>query len=201
MPWPSNSEFEIVFGNASLRLKGWNVLTVAVLMVSATQLYVTSYDHAHELLDAKLHGHMESSLKRREPTILRLTKDYNALCRQIGALIRQRKAPAGAVPPQEIIREGLFKLDVDDEIWQDAGLNDDFEQPPLWLSDEGVQQGIRHLLERDRCEEEVVRLVRERRALQEWLQEEWEVNRIARGHACEFVLLHPFRLLKFCDRP
>jgi hypothetical protein len=122
---------------------------------------------------------VEGSLKRREPTILRLAKDYNDLCHQIAALIRQNKAPAGAVSPQEIVREGLFKLDVDDEIWQDVGLDDDFGCPPLWLSDESVRQGIQYLLERDRCEEEEVRLVRERRALQEWLQEEWQVNQTA----------------------
>jgi hypothetical protein len=143
---------------------------------------------AHELPDMKLHGHIEGSLKRREPTILRLSKDYNDLCRQLSTLIRRRKAPTGAVPPREIIREGLFMLDVDDEIWQDAGLDDDFEQPPMWLSNEGVRQGIRYLLERDRCQEEEVRLSRERRALQEWLQEEWQVNQIARRHGSEFNL-------------
>jgi hypothetical protein len=143
---------------------------------------------AHKLPDTKLHGHVEGSLKRREPTILRLAKEYNDLCRQINTLIRQRKAPARAVPPQEIVREGLFKLDIDDEIWQDVGLDDDFKQPPMWLSNEGVRQGIRHLLERDRCEEEQVRLARERRALQEWFQEEWQVNQTAREHAGAYNL-------------
>ena len=47
---------------------------------------------------------------------------------------------------------------------------------PLWLRDEGVRQGIQNLLELDRCKEEELRLIRERRALQEWLLEEWEVN-------------------------
>ena len=132
---------------------------------------------------------MEGSLKRREPTILRLAKDYNDLCHQIAVLIRQNKAPAGAVPPQEIVREGLFKLDVDDEIWQDVGLDDEFGCPPLWLSDERVRQGIQYLLERDRCEEEEVRLVRERRALQEWLQEEWQVNQTAHTLAGQLFIL------------
>jgi hypothetical protein len=92
-------------------------------------------------------------------------------------LIKQRKAPAGAVQPQEIAREGLFKLDVDDAIWQDVGLGEDnYGIMPLWLSDERVRQGIRSLLELDRCKEEEHRLIRERRALQEWLLEEWEVN-------------------------
>jgi hypothetical protein len=92
-------------------------------------------------------------------------------------MIRQRKAPAGAVQPQEIAREGLFKLDVDDDIWQDVGLGEENHGiMPLWLSDERVRQGIQSLLELDRCKEEEHRLMRERRALQEWLLEEWEVN-------------------------
>ena len=119
-------------------------------------------------------------MKHRDPTIMRLTKNYNDLCRQLALLIRQRKAPAGAIQPQEIPREGLFKLDVDDEIWQDAGLNDDhYGIAPLWLSDERVRHGIRNLLEFDRSKEEEVRLCRERCALQEWALEEWKVIKIA----------------------
>jgi hypothetical protein len=36
------------------------------------------------------------------------------------------------------------------------------------------------MLDVDHCEEEEVRLIRERRALQEWMQEEWNVNVEAR---------------------
>jgi hypothetical protein len=99
-------------------------------------------------------------------------------------LIKQRRAPGGAISPLEIPQEGLFKLDVDDDIWQDAGLNDDNNGSALlWLSDERVRQGIRNLLELDRCKEEEVRLRRERCALQEWSLEEWNVNDIARRAA------------------
>jgi hypothetical protein len=47
------------------------------------------------------------------------------------------------------------------------------------LSDERVREGIKLLLEHDRCEEEEVRLIRERRAMQEWMQEEWDINAAA----------------------
>lgn len=107
------------------------------------------------LLDAKLRKHAESSLKRREPAILTLTKNYNDLCRQLKSLISQRKAPVGAILPIEIPREGLFKLDVDDDIWQDVGLNDVQHGPaPLWLTNERVRQGIKSMLLLDRCKEE-----------------------------------------------
>jgi len=92
-------------------------------------------------------------------------------------LIRQGKAPLGAIRPLDIPHEGIFKLDVDDEIWQDVGLDEESDgAPPLWLSDEGIRLGITKLLDLDRCEEEEMRLIRERRALQQWMLEEWKVN-------------------------
>ena len=60
--------------------------------------------------------------------------------------------PPGAVSPQIIAWEGLFKLDVDNDIWWDVGLKDDDHQdiaPVHWLSDEKVCQGILAILELD----------------------------------------------------
>jgi len=74
--------------------------------------------------------------------------------------------------------ETLFKLDVDDDIWQDVGSTDDIDtlnSIPPWLGDENVRQGIKALLELDRCEEEERRLAAERIALQQWMKEEWLV--------------------------
>ncbi|KAI5988459.1 hypothetical protein F5J12DRAFT_898192 [Pisolithus orientalis] len=68
----------------------------------------------------------------------------------------------------------MFKLDVDDEIWQDIGLGDDSDRLlPPWLADEKVHSGIRSLLELRCCEEEERCLLQERRALTEWFSEEW----------------------------
>ncbi|KAG6862870.1 hypothetical protein C0991_009696, partial [Blastosporella zonata] len=52
-------------------------------------------------------------------------------------LIRKRKAPHGALCPQRIETKGLFALDVDDNIWQDIGLEDSVTgTAPPWLADE-----------------------------------------------------------------
>jgi hypothetical protein len=76
--------------------------------------------------------------------------------------------------PQHIVRDGLFKLDVDDDIWQDVGLDDELEGPiPRWLGDENVRDGIKNLLELDRCREEEIRLQKERCTMQDWMREEW----------------------------
>lgn len=89
-------------------------------------------------------------------------------------MIEQKHAPAGAVAPQIIEHDGLFKLDVDNDIWQDLGLDDEHDgTPPLWLSNESVREGIKAMLEYDRCVEEEIRLMKERCAMQEWMMEEW----------------------------
>ncbi|KAH7905600.1 hypothetical protein BJ138DRAFT_1118327 [Hygrophoropsis aurantiaca] len=69
-------------------------------------------------------------------------------------------------------REGLFQLDVDDDIWQDTGLDDDISMAaPQWLVDKNIQSGIQLLLEIDRCTEK-----------EEWMMTEWEaVERAKQG--------------------
>ncbi|KIJ64158.1 hypothetical protein HYDPIDRAFT_91170, partial [Hydnomerulius pinastri MD-312] len=81
----------------------------------------------------------------------------------------QKKAPRGAIPPDCISHEGIFDLDVDDNIWQDISLRDEDANPPAWLADDDMCAGIKALLEKDRCVEEEQRLLRERCYLQEWL--------------------------------
>jgi hypothetical protein len=104
------------------------------------------------------------------------------------------KAPLGAVAPHVIEKDNVFKLDVDDDIWQDIGLEDfDVDNPnsiPLWLGDDDVRKGIKNLLELDRCEEEERRLCKEKRALHEWMIEEWtcvtEAMKISGRHIINF---------------
>lgn len=142
-------------------------------------------------LERELTSHMESSVKWREPGIIKLTKVYNDLCKQLIGLIRQKKSPAHTVAPVPIEMNGLFKLDVDDDIWQDIGLDDNeasIEVPP-WLGNEAVRAGIKAMLVLDRCKEEEVRLREERRAMQEWLNEEWECIQHARHDAGKFQQL------------
>ncbi|RDB16358.1 hypothetical protein Hypma_002976 [Hypsizygus marmoreus] len=97
-------------------------------------------------------------------------------------------APSKAVIPSKIEREGLFKLDVDDDIWQDIGLDDDNLNGviPAWLGDENTRKGIKAMLELDRCVEEEQRLAMERCTLQEWLLEEWN-SLLAALEICEDI--------------
>ncbi|KDR70808.1 hypothetical protein GALMADRAFT_75558 [Galerina marginata CBS 339.88] len=131
---------------------------------------------------SKLQKHTEQSFKKKEPGIQALARNYNKLCSELVKLIDSRKAPRGAVAPLQIQLDGLFKLDVDDDIWQDIGLTDDNDNPleiPAWLGNEDVRIGIKALLEYDRCIEEQRRLREEKLSMQQWIQEEWEILMVA----------------------
>ncbi|KAI6109943.1 hypothetical protein F5141DRAFT_1004649, partial [Pisolithus sp. B1] len=120
-----------------------------------------------------------------EPGIVKLASSYNNLCLQMVGLIHKGKAPRGSIAPLLIPRDSLFKLDVDDDIWQDVGLGDDSDGVlPPWLVDEKICSGIRSLLEWRHCEEEERHLLQERKALVLWFSEEWgHMQKIRKGAA------------------
>ncbi|KAJ8087473.1 hypothetical protein PM082_006303 [Marasmius tenuissimus] len=126
--------------------------------------------------EQRAHHQIEDSVKKKDPGIQQIARWYNKLCTEMQGYIAKGQAPHNAVAPKEIVLEGLFSLDIDDDIWQDIGLSDRAEdgRPPLWLSDENVCTGIRYLLQRDCCEEELERLQEERDAMQIWFGEEWD---------------------------
>ncbi|KIK34354.1 hypothetical protein CY34DRAFT_17776 [Suillus luteus UH-Slu-Lm8-n1] len=154
--------------------------------------------------ERKLHVNMQHSIKRQEPGILKLITTYNSLCSQLRSLIRQRRAPLSAVPPHIIPCDGIFQLDVDDDIWQDVGLDDNTLNPPAWLSDDKVRNGIRLQLEVNWCNEEEARLMRERAVLQEWMLVEWDsmqtaLNKAVADPALSFHLgSHADELVNIC---
>ena len=79
--------------------------------------------------------------------------------------------------PRRLDAKKLFRLDVDDDIWQeDPGLGPQDEGGlPRWQVDEPVRNGIKAMLEVDRCREERERLLAEARALRSWWMEESQV--------------------------
>lgn len=142
------------------------------------------------MIEKNLRSHAESSIKRREPTIYKLANTYNGLCHQLTGFISCGQAPPGSAAPRPIQRDGLFKLDVDDDIWQDIGLDDEYDGGvPRWLGDEGVRSGIQALLQHDRCCEEELRLRKERCNLQLWFMEEWKRVKAARREAREYLAI------------
>ncbi|THU94094.1 hypothetical protein K435DRAFT_563197, partial [Dendrothele bispora CBS 962.96] len=154
--------------------------------------------------EQQLNEHTRDSIRRREPGISALATKYNKLCDEMATLICQKRAPNFAVAPKKIDSETLFDLDVDEDIWQDIGLDEeDAGPPPPWLCDESARKGIRAMLELDRCEEEMARIRMNRRALQEWFVDEWEVlekavaNTDDQGVSYQLAIRRKF-LLKLC---
>ena len=119
-------------------------------------------------------------MKRREPGILKLTKIYNDLCKQMRGCVQRQRELRHPVLPQPLDPKKLFELNVDDDIWQDAGLLDDEDGLlPLWLCDPAVRDGVKNMLILDRCLEEESRLRKERTSMQQWLLGEWHVLQVA----------------------
>lgn len=133
----------------------------------------------------KMHNHIKKQVKRHEPGVVQLATKYNKLCADMAALKAAGAAPKQSIIPYKIEKEGLFKLDVDDDIWQDIGLNEDNLEGvvPAWLGHEQTRQGIKAILEKDRCLEEEQRLSWERCSLQEWMANEWKAISSARYNA------------------
>ena len=154
----------------------------------------------------KLEKHAQSQLKRKEPGIQATARKYNKLCTDLSQMMEKHTAPKGAIAPLPIHLDGLFKLDVDDDIWQDIGLTDDTNDMiniPEWLGNDEVHTGIKALLEYDRCVEEMRRVKHERTYMQEWFQEEWMVVQAAIEDTTDINILfqldrHRNHLLQLC---
>ena len=67
----------------------------------------------------KLEKNAQSQIKRKEPGVQALVQKYNKLCDELTRIIKAHKAPRRAVAPLSIDLDGLYQLDVDDDIWQD----------------------------------------------------------------------------------
>ena len=68
--------------------------------------------------------------------------------------------------------DSLYQLNVDDDIWQDVGLSDEYDGNHTvseWLGNDSVRTEIRSLLELEQCEEKQWRLLHEWLAIQKWM--------------------------------
>ncbi len=120
---------------------------------------------ANWTLEQKLCKYTESSVKRRDPGIQQLARKYNTIIDAMHKLKSEGRAPKQTIAPHKIDMDKLFCLDVNDDIWQDIGLDlDDLDAsgvPPLWLCNEDVREGIKAMLESDHCKEEGDQLLHE----------------------------------------
>jgi hypothetical protein len=97
---------------------------------------------------------------------------FNRYIKQMAVLVNAGEAPKGAILPKRLNTKRLWKIDIDDVIWNDSGLDVDLEEdrPPRWMEDTHVRKGIAALLIVDRCREEKVRLEKEIDAMLPWIK-------------------------------
>jgi len=104
-------------------------------------------------------------------------------------LIARGDAPASATVPKQLSSEGLWNLDVDDDLWTDLARDEQFQDSaPRWLYDEPTKQGIHAMLNLQRSEEELEQLNHERGVMFTWLQGQAEQLQLA-SHIAQGI--HP----------
>ncbi|KAH6906264.1 hypothetical protein BKA70DRAFT_1106739, partial [Coprinopsis sp. MPI-PUGE-AT-0042] len=129
--------------------------------------------HIGTSTEHKLKTHVETQLRKKQPTIKNTIHRYNELCAQMERLVKGNRAPRGAVVPLQIDDHSVYQLDVDSPIWDNTCFDEDLSTVPRWMSDDGIRSGIKAVLQMDRCREEEARLKREIQNLQDWSIEQW----------------------------
>jgi hypothetical protein len=102
-----------------------------------------------------------------------LVHQYNERQAALAKLVCQGDVPASMVLPPKIQMKGLFDLDVDNDIWQDIGLDETRHESPLWLSNDEVRRSIRLMHDVINSKAEIERCIAERTALCTWYTEEY----------------------------
>ncbi|KAF9520243.1 hypothetical protein BS47DRAFT_1287587, partial [Hydnum rufescens UP504] len=104
--------------------------------------------HASQAMDQKTKSHVKKAVKQHAPGIEATVHKYNAKQKEM--------LKEDAYVPPELVMEGLFNLDVDQDIWENADMVD-FEGGgiPLWLANKEVRDGIRVAQEVKSCQEEL----------------------------------------------
>jgi hypothetical protein len=92
------------------------------------------------------------------------------MCQDLLSHPSKRYHPSATIPPLLDIPE-LFNPDANHSMWMDTSLNDNDEecQPPGYLADPKMQDGILGWLALQRCEEEQPRLLGEMEGLICWM--------------------------------
>ena len=70
-----------------------------------------------------------------------IRKKYNNKLKSLAHLHGKNSIPSDAWLPPELKKDGLYLLDVDQDIWQDYNALD-FTRMPKWLTDPDVREGI-----------------------------------------------------------
>jgi hypothetical protein len=133
--------------------------------------------HGQREVDQNLRAHVEKAVKSRSGGIESTRKKYNDKLKKLALLRGTCGIPRNAWLPSEIKKDGLYQLDVDQDIWQEYDMSD-FEEPLKWLTDPEVKEGILLAQTTVTCCSEKQWLVAEQRNLCSWICSEVAVTRM-----------------------
>jgi hypothetical protein len=99
-------------------------------------------------------------------------KKYNDKILQLAEMRGKNGVAKDAWLPSPLRKEGLYQLDVDQDIWQDCDPSH-FEELPAWLADSSVKEGILSAQMVVSCQSEITRCEAKHANLHQWM---WEEN-------------------------
>ncbi|KAF9504419.1 hypothetical protein BS47DRAFT_1368811 [Hydnum rufescens UP504] len=116
--------------------------------------------HSTHILDQKMKAHAEKAVKHCSSGIEGTMKKCNMTLVEMVEYRRRSKSISrdAYIPPMLLQEEGLYRLDVDQDIWEDTwGDVTDFPDGvlPPWLADASIKQGICTVQEIINCKEEL----------------------------------------------
>jgi hypothetical protein len=150
-----------------------------VRKLHACKFELAMLDRAHstQILDQKMKAHVEKAVNNRSSGIEATMKKYNKKIKEMSEYRWKSKtiSKKAYIPPM-LSKEGLYKMDVDQDIWEDArGDIEDFPDGvlPQWLVDPSVKQGICVAQEVVNCKQELERCKVESTNLRMWFYLEY----------------------------
>ncbi|KAF8321007.1 uncharacterized protein EI90DRAFT_2829729, partial [Cantharellus anzutake] len=97
--------------------------------------------HGGRVADQSLQDHVDKAVSRCSAGVDATLKKYNDKILQLAEMRGRNGVAEDAWLPSPLRKEGLYKLDVDQDIWQDCDPSQ-FEELPTWLTDPCVKEGI-----------------------------------------------------------
>ncbi|KAF9507239.1 hypothetical protein BS47DRAFT_1366763 [Hydnum rufescens UP504] len=162
--------------NIQLNLRALHEQLLKKLRARKFELATLDHANSSRILDQKTKAHVEKAVKNQSGGIDATVKKYNARLKELVALRGRGGIWRDAYIPPMLTMDGLYKLDVDQDIWEDSrGDIVDFPDGvvPPWLADPSVKEGIRISQEVASCQQELERCKGEHANLWMWFHEEY----------------------------
>jgi hypothetical protein len=121
-----------------------------------------------QALGTKLHQQTRKAITKRTPALMTAIRRFNRYCETLKGLYK----PEWNLPLPEPLPTELIALREAPHLMEDVWTTRSETAIPRWLEDVNVRRGIRAMLKRDRCQEELKRLEREAHNLSEFFGSE-----------------------------